>query len=190
LLRRVLWVDGLVDPHRLRQLGRLRWLADEPLGMGGIGAVEHVGAGAGDGFGATLVHIGWGEQRDPAVVVLVVIPAEEVLAEGAGVVDRAEPGGEGRVVFEGLELAFAVGIVVGTWGRECARECERVTPRSASNMATGLEVILEVIEVPRSAWMASWPAWMPWAAMVSASSRSARAAAWRVATIQPGTYRE
>jgi hypothetical protein len=31
-----------------------------------------------------------------------------------------------------------------------------VTPRSASRNATGFEVI----ELPRSAWMVSWPGWM------------------------------
>jgi hypothetical protein len=98
LLRRLLWVDGLVDPDLLGQPRRLGWVADEPLGMRGVGAVEHLGAGAGDGLAAAVVHIGRGQQRDPAVVVLVVIPAEEALAEGAGVVDRAEAVGEGRVV--------------------------------------------------------------------------------------------
>jgi hypothetical protein len=150
--------------------------------MRGVGAVEHLGAGAGDGLATAMVHIGRGKQRDPAVVVLVVIPAEEALAEGAGVVDRAEPVGERRVVFEGLELSLGVGVVVGDMGREC----DLVTPRSASNMATGLEVI----EVPRSAWMASWSQVTPWAAMASASSASTRRAFSAWASIQPGTYRE
>src|SRR4029453_164080 len=33
LLRRLRWVEGLVDPHLLRKPRRVRRLADEPLGM-------------------------------------------------------------------------------------------------------------------------------------------------------------
>jgi hypothetical protein len=144
-----------------------------------IGGSQHHGAGAGDLLGAAVVHVGGGEQRDPAVVVLEVVPAEEALAERAGVLDRAEPVGKGRVVLERLELALGVGLSSGM----CGRLCDLVTPRSASSMATGLEVI----QVPRSACTVSAPAATPWAAMGSASSRSANAAASRAATIQPTT---
>ncbi len=41
-----------------------------------------------------------------------VVPAEEVLAEGAGVLDRTESVGEGGAVLEGRELALAVWVVV------------------------------------------------------------------------------
>ncbi len=66
--------------------------------MGGEGSIQDGGAGAGDLLGAAVVDVGGGEQRDPAVAVLQVVPAEEALAEGAGVGDGAEPVGEGRVV--------------------------------------------------------------------------------------------
>jgi hypothetical protein len=110
-------VDGLVDPHRRWQSGRLGWFADEPLGVGGVGALQHHGAGAGDRLGAVVVHVGRSEQADPRVAMLGVVPAEEALAKGAGVLDAAEPVGKGRVVLEGLELAFAVGLSSGTCGR-------------------------------------------------------------------------
>jgi hypothetical protein len=74
--------------------------------MGGVGAVQYHGTGSGDLPGAAGVDVGGGEQRDPAVVVLVVVPAEKALAEAAGILDGAEPVGEGRVVLEGLELAW------------------------------------------------------------------------------------
>jgi hypothetical protein len=63
--------------------------------------------------GAAVVDVGRGQQPDPAVAVLDVVPAEEPLAEPTGVLDAAEPLREGRMVLEGLELAFAVGVVVG-----------------------------------------------------------------------------
>jgi hypothetical protein len=45
--------------------------------------------------------------------VLVVVVGEERRAEPAGVFDGTEPVGERGAVFECLELAFAVGVVVG-----------------------------------------------------------------------------
>jgi hypothetical protein len=179
LLRRLLWVEGLVDPDCLGQPRRLGWLADEPLGVGGVGGVQHRASREGDLLGAAVVDVGRGEQADPRVAMLDVVPAEEALAEGAGVLERAEPVREGRVVLEGLELAFGVGVVVGDVRAGVALG----DPRSASSMATGLEVM----EVPRSAWTVSCPGWTCWAAMVSASSRSASAAASRAATIHPTT---
>ena len=80
---------------------------------GGVGALQDRGAGAGDLLGGAVADVGGGEQRDPAVMVLEVVPAEKPLAEAAGVLDAAEPVREGRVVLEGLELALGVGVVVG-----------------------------------------------------------------------------
>jgi hypothetical protein len=94
LLRCLLRVDGLVDPYGLGQQRRRGWLADEPFWVGGEGSVQDGGSGAGDLLGAAVVDVGGGEQRDPAVAVLGVVPAEEAPAEGAGVGDRAEPVGK------------------------------------------------------------------------------------------------
>jgi hypothetical protein len=59
LLRRLRWVEGLVDPYLLGELGRGGWLADEPLGVGGEGALQHLGAGGDDLLGAAIVDVGW-----------------------------------------------------------------------------------------------------------------------------------
>jgi hypothetical protein len=98
LLRRLLWVDGLVDPHHLREAGRLGWLADEPLGVGLVGGVQHRAPGEGDLLGPAVVDVCGGEQADSGVVVLGVVPAEEPLAERSSVLQRAEPVREGWVV--------------------------------------------------------------------------------------------
>jgi hypothetical protein len=98
LLRRLRWVDGLVDPDRLREAGRLGWLADEPLRVGCVGALQHRASRQGDLLRAAVVDVGGGQQPDPRVAMLEVVPAEEPLAEAAGVLQRAEPVGEGRVV--------------------------------------------------------------------------------------------
>jgi hypothetical protein len=98
LLRRLRWVDGPVDPHGLGQPERLGWLADEALWVGGVGGVQHRTSRQGDLLGVAVVNVGRGQQRDPAVAVLEVVPAEEPLAKAAGVLQRAEPVREGRVV--------------------------------------------------------------------------------------------
>ena len=96
------------------------------------------------------VNVGGSEQGDAGVPVFVVVPMEESLAVGAGVFDGAEPLGEVRAVFQGLELGLREGIVVGDVG---AREWVLVTPRSASSSATGLDFI----EEPRSACRGQLP---------------------------------
>jgi hypothetical protein len=82
--------------------GGVGWLADEPLGVGHIGALQHLLAGSQDLLGAAIVNVGGGQQTDPGVVVLQVAPVEEALAEAAGVLDAAEPLREGGVVLEVL----------------------------------------------------------------------------------------
>jgi hypothetical protein len=149
-------------------------------GWAGIGAGEHIGPDFEQLARPAVVDIGRGEQRDPAVAVLAVVPGEEPLAEGPGILERAEPIGKARPVLERLEAGLGVRIVVAlTWGRLWLL----TIPRSASRSATGREVI----ELPRSAWMSSESGSMPCLATESAMSRCASAALSLVATIHPGT---
>jgi len=71
-------------------LGRGGRLADKPFGVGGVSGAEHAGAGCLDGAGAVVVDAGGGVQGEARVAMLVVVPGEEVLAPGAGLLDRAE----------------------------------------------------------------------------------------------------
>jgi hypothetical protein len=63
-----------------------------------------------------VVNVGGGVQAEAAVAVLVVVPAEEVLAVRPGGLDRVEVAGEVRPVLEGLELAFRERVVVAFAG--------------------------------------------------------------------------
>jgi len=114
-------------------------------------------------------------------MVLGVVPREENVAVGAGVLDRAEPFRERRPVLQRLELRFGEWVVVGNVGAAMRLR----DPRSASRNATGFEVIAG----PRSAWIVSWFRAIPWRAQVSWMNRSASVALSRWATIQPTTYR-
>ena len=60
-----------------------------------------------------IVHHFGGQQAEGRVVVFGVVPGGKALAEGAGVLDRAEAVGELGTVLEGFELAFGEGVVVG-----------------------------------------------------------------------------
>jgi hypothetical protein len=68
----------------------LRSAADEPLGMSLEGDIEN-GLSFGDELGSlTVVNGGRGQQLQPGVVMLVVIPGKELLAETPCVLDGAE----------------------------------------------------------------------------------------------------
>jgi len=75
---------------------RGRRFADEALGVSEIGGVQDLGASGPDGCGPAVVDIGGGVQAKAAVMMLVVVPGEEVLAVHPGSLDRGEPGGEAR----------------------------------------------------------------------------------------------
>jgi hypothetical protein len=82
--------------------------------MGGVGTLQDLGASGDDRLGVAGVDVGRGQQRDPRVVVLLVVVQTSRRTRGStrGVLDAAEPVGEGGVVLEGLELALRVGVVV------------------------------------------------------------------------------
>ena len=83
------------------------------------------------------------------MAMFLVVPGEELAAERQAVVVGRKPLRELWPVLERLELAFRERIVVG----HVRRLCDLTTPNAASNWAT----VCEVIDVPRSAWIVSWP---------------------------------
>ena len=56
--------------------------------------------------GASVVDVGWGEIVQPAVMMRIVVSREEIVADVAGVFDRAESIRKLRAVFERPELGF------------------------------------------------------------------------------------
>src|SRR4029453_4827619 len=92
----------------------------EPVGVAFVGGGEgRRSLGADLGSGAE-VHGRGGVQPDAAVAVLVVVVAEELVAESAGVLNGAESVGEGRAVLQRLERGLAVGVVVADLGAAVA----------------------------------------------------------------------
>jgi len=146
------------------------------VGSGVVGGVEDGLSLFADRVGSAVVDVGWGVEPGAGVAVLVVVVLEESVDEGPALGEGCELFGEPRRVFEGLELGFAVGVVVGDAGRLC----DWRTPRSARSWDT----VFEVIELPRSACRVSWPWGTWWRWIASAMSSSARRADSRGATSQ------
>jgi len=95
--------------------GRLGWhgqAADEALGMRGEGDVEDLSTLCGALRDEPVVHVVGREEAEPSMMVLVVVPAEEILAVRATVFDAAESVGEIGPVLECLEVRLEVRVVI------------------------------------------------------------------------------
>ena len=66
--------------------------------------------------GLAQMNHGGSHQAQAGVVMFEVVPAEERLTKTTSVFDGAEAIGEARAVFQGAELTFRIGIVVGNMG--------------------------------------------------------------------------
>ena len=84
-------------------------MANEALGVSGIGSLQDTRSLEVDAFGASEVNGGWGVEADTRMAVVVVVPSEEALAEGAAIFNAAEAVGELWSVLEGLELCLEIG---------------------------------------------------------------------------------
>ena len=66
-----------------------------------------------DLFGALAVDHLWSQQSETGMMMLSVVPGEELLAKAPGMVQGAEAVWKLRPILQGLKLAFGEGIVVG-----------------------------------------------------------------------------
>ena len=79
-----------VDPDLLRRGQRLGRLADEAFGMSAVSGIEN-GAPPLNGFRRqTMMHHSRREQAQSGMAVFIVIPGEELLGEGTGILKGAE----------------------------------------------------------------------------------------------------
>ena len=107
---------GWVDPDFCGARRRLGKATGEAFGVDGVGGGEHGRSGRHALVGQAKVHVVGGEQAQTAVMVFDVVPREEDVAVGPGVLDRPDPHREVRAVLQRLELRFREGVVVGEWG--------------------------------------------------------------------------
>lgn len=89
-----------------------RRFSDEAFGVGEEGVVED-GLTLSQGvLVEAVVDNVRGQQSNARMVMLVVVVVEEILAEGAGILEAAKTSGELRAILEGFEVSLGVGIVV------------------------------------------------------------------------------
>jgi len=102
-----------VDPCGGWFVGRRGRFVDEALGGFPEGDVKNCLTCGVDGIGLAVMHLVRCHQADACVVMVLVVPVEEAAAEAPGVLDAAEALGKVRLIFEGFEVAFGEGVVVG-----------------------------------------------------------------------------
>jgi Transposase len=110
----IVWQFGLVDPDLLWKVGRSRWATDKAIRVSQVGQVECPLTILADPDGQAVMDCGGSHHTDSRVAMLIVIPDEEVLAEGPTVLDATEPVRKLRAVLHGAEMAFRKRIVVGS----------------------------------------------------------------------------
>ena len=89
--------------------------------MRSVGGGEDVSAGGVARLGERVMHVGGRMQAEPAVMMFRIVPAKEIHALRASVVERAETRGEIRAIRERLELRFRVRVVVRDGGARMRR---------------------------------------------------------------------
>ena len=104
---------GWIDPHFRGAHRRPGEPAGEPFRMRRVGGGQHGGPGRHSVLGQAGVHVMRREQAEAAMMMFDVVPEEEAVAVGAGVLDRAEPRREVRPVLQRLELGLGERVVVG-----------------------------------------------------------------------------
>jgi len=66
--------------------------------------------------GAPIMHIGWGQQLNPAMVVMIVVPVKKTQAPASSIWRTTKASWKIRAVLQGLELRFRIRIVIGNIG--------------------------------------------------------------------------
>ena len=117
---------------------------NESLRVGQVGRVENGLALFDDPGRLAVVHHGRRQQAEAGMTMLLVVPREELLTEGATVLNRAEALGKLGAVLHRAKLAFRIRVVIGDVRTAMGLGDAQVGQQKG---ATGLEVI----EEPRSA---------------------------------------
>jgi hypothetical protein len=144
---------------------------DEALGMRRVGGEARVMPGLEDRRRTAVMYVGRRQIPQATVMVRLVVPPEQRMADRARILDRAEAIGKFRPDLNVRNCASENGLSLLTRGREWLV----AIPRSAKSSATSLLRI----GAPRSAWIVSWFGAMRCFSHVAAIRRSAsRALSW------------
>ena len=117
----------------------------EALGMGGVGREARVVTDLKDRGRAPIVDVGGREIAQATVVMRVVVPREEIVADRARVFDGTEAVRKVRAVFDRPELGFGKGIVVAHPRPRVARLDAEVGEQERDELAAHLRVDRELL---------------------------------------------
>lgn len=122
----VVLIGGLkhrwVNPHGLGHLGYLGNVADEPLGMQGVGDIQYMLPGLELVRSTAVMNIFRSYPSQRGMMMRGVVPREEVHAEYPCIFEATEAFREFWAVLEGLELTLGEGIIVeNVWPLVCLR---------------------------------------------------------------------
>jgi len=76
---------GWIDPCGGWFCWQCWWLVDEALWVVSAGAIESFLSGSVNGISLAVMDLVWRHEADAAVVVVLVVPVEELPAEGLGI---------------------------------------------------------------------------------------------------------
>jgi hypothetical protein len=103
---------GWIDPGFDWLCRRLWFLSDEAFRVSFEGAIQGVLAGGVDCVGQAVMDLIGRHETDAGMVMLAVIPIEEIAAEGLGILDATEALWKLRLVFHGFEVALRERIII------------------------------------------------------------------------------
>ena len=126
-----------IDINRRWEDGHAWRAADESLGMSGVGGQARAVTDREDRGRAAVVHVGRREIAEAAVMMGVVVPREQILADPARVVERRESVRKLRPVLERPELRFRKRIVIAHARTESARLAERLIAATCAKQGIG-----------------------------------------------------
>ena len=90
-----------------------------------VGVIERGLAAGSDLFDAAVEYLGGREECKPRMLMIVIIPSEELLTPGARMDGRAEALRIVRLVLERLELRLGEGVVIAdVWAAETPHDTE------------------------------------------------------------------
>ena len=104
---------GRIDPNCFGKTCRFGRAVDESLGIVLPSTLKRLCSGRNDFAGLAVVQRCWSQQPDAAVIMLVVVPADEFPGELQAIFVASKPLWEFGTVLHCFELAFRERIIVG-----------------------------------------------------------------------------
>jgi hypothetical protein len=104
---------GWVDPCGGWFVGRRWCFFDEAFRVFAERVIEDLLSSGVNDVDLAVMHLVRGHETDPGMVVVLVVPIEELAAETSGILHAAEAFGEAGLILQGFEVALGERVIVG-----------------------------------------------------------------------------